>query len=295
MGYLFLSFALAAGLAKGYCGKKTSGFMNSFSDASFASFIRMLFCAAFGLLIVLFSGDLSEIIPSVNMLLISLLSGVASAFFVLTWLISVRQSAYMFVDIFLMFGVVLTLVLSNIFFSEAIKLTQWLGVALLFVSILLMCSYNNSIKSKLKFSSLLLMTLCGASFGVADFSQKLFVKALPNSSAAVFNFYTYVFSGLTLLFVYAVSKKNKKDEKAKFPKEIVGYILVMAVCLFLNSFFKTLAANHLDAVLLYPLNQGSALILNSVMCAVAFKERLNFKGILGITIAFVSLVVINLF
>jgi multidrug transporter EmrE-like cation transporter len=100
---------------------------------------------------------------------------------------------------------------------------------------------------------------------------------------------------VTLLFVYAVSKKNKKDEKAKFPKEIVGYILVMAVCLFLNSFFKTLAANHLDAVLLYPLNQGSALILNSVMCAVAFKERLNFKGILGITIAFVSLVVINLF
>ncbi len=295
MGYLFLSFALAAGLAKGYCGKKTSGFMNDFSDASFASFIRMLFCAAFGLLIVLFSGDLSEIIPSVNMLLISLLSGVASAFFVLTWLISVRQSAYMFVDIFLMLGVVLTLVLSNIFFSEAIKLTQWLGIALLFVSILLMCSYNNSIKSKLKFSSLLLMTLCGASFGVADFSQKLFVKALPNSSAAVFNFYTYVFSGVTLLFVYAVSKKNKKDEKAKFPKEIVGYILVMAVCLFLNSFFKTLAANHLDAVLLYPLNQGSALILNSVMCAVAFKERLNFKGILGITIAFVSLVVINLF
>lgn len=294
MGYLFLSFALAAGLTKGYCGKRTSGFMSSFSDASFASFIRMLFCAAFGFLIVVISGNVAELLPSVNMLLVSLLSGVASAFFVLSWLVEVRKSAFMLVDIFLMLGVVLTLVLSKIFFNEAIKFTQWLGVALLFVSVLLMCSYNNSIKTKLKISSLLMMTLCGASFGVTDFSQKLFVKVLPSGSAAVFNFYTYIFSGLTLLLVYCISRKAGKSEKAQFPKEIVGYILVMAVCLFLNSFFKTLAANHLDAVLLYPLNQGSALILNSVMCAVAFREKLNFKGILGISIAFIALVVINL-
>ena len=294
MGYLFLSFALLAGVTKGYCGKKTSGFMRSFSDASFASFIRMIFCAAFGLLIVLLSGDAGQLVPSINMLLVSMLSGVASAFFVLTWLVEVRKSAYMLVDIFLMMGVVLTLVLSKIFFSEAIKLTQWLGVAVLAVAVLIMCSYNNTIKAKLTLSSLITLIACGVSFGVTDFSQKLFVKVLPGASAAVFNFYTYIFSGITLILVYAFSRKVKNMEKAKFPKEIVGYILIMAVCLFLNSFFKTLAANHLDAVLLYPLNQGASLILSSVMCAIVFKEKITLKAAVGIVIAFLGLVIINL-
>lgn len=69
---------------------------------------------------------------------------------------------------------------------------------------------------------------------------------------------------------------------------------VMAACLFANSFFKTLAAEHLDAILLYPLNQGAALILSTLMSSVCFRERITVKCICGIVIAFVGLLVINL-
>ena len=76
---------------------------------------------------------------------------------------------------------------------------------------------------------------------------------------------------------------------------LVGYILVMAICLFANSFFKTLAAGHLSAVLLYPLNQGVSLILASLMSWVFFREKLSLKAILGILTAFVGLLLVNLF
>lgn len=294
MGYLFLLIALLAGATKGYCGKKTSGHTDNFGDAVLANEIRMVLCMIIGFLIVLASGELSTLIPSAKMLGISALSGIFTAIFVVTWLISVKKSAYMMVDIFLMLGVLIPLLASNIFFGETIKLTQWLGIALLFVAVILMCSYNNSIKAKLSPSALFLLLLCGVSSGIADFSQKLFTKCISDSSAAAFNFYTYLFAGLILMVFFTVT--YKKDEPVDKPKikKIFGFILIMAICLFANSFFKTLASGYLSAVLLYPLNQGCALILSAVMASAFFKEKLTGKAILGMLIAFSGLLVINL-
>jgi multidrug transporter EmrE-like cation transporter len=68
----------------------------------------------------------------------------------------------------------------------------------------------------------------------------------------------------------------------------------MAVCLFANSYFKTVAAQHLDAIKLYPLNQGGAVILSLLMSSILFKEKINAKCILGIALSFVALLMINL-
>lgn len=293
MGYLFLVFALLAGVTKGYCGKKTSGFLSGFRDSMMANMIRMGLCIVIGFLIVLFGGDLQALAPSGKLLLISALSGVFTSVFVVSWLVSVKKSAYMMLDVFLMLGVLIPLLASSIFFRERIDLTQWIGIAILFVAVIIMCSYNNSIKEKLTLPALLLLIVCGAANGIADFSQKLFVKQLPEVPASVFNFYTYVFAAITLVIAYLLMKPQSQETgKANF-KKVAGYILVMAICLFANSFFKTLAANHLDSVLLYPLNQGAALILSSAMSALLFKEKLTAKCIIGLVIAFVSLIIIN--
>ena len=68
----------------------------------------------------------------------------------------------------------------------------------------------------------------------------------------------------------------------------------MALCLFANSYFKTLAARHLNAVLLYPLNQGCALILSAIMSTVLFKEKLTLKAAIGMISAFAGLLIINI-
>ena len=166
-------------------------------------------------------------------------------------------------------------------------------MAVLLVAVVIMCSYNNSIKEKLSLTSLLLLVLCGAANGVADLSQKLFVKALPTVAGSVFQFYSYLFAGAALVIVWFLCKPHGQAAPPAAYKKIALYILAMAVCLFANAYFKTLAAEHLDAVLLYPLNQGMALIASTAMSSALFGERLNARAVAGIVLAFAGLIIIN--
>lgn len=293
MGYLFLTIALFAGATKGYCGKKTSGHTPQISQAILANLVRMLFCAAIGVVWVLVMEGPQALIPSGQMLLIALLSGVATAVFVVTWLISVKKSAYMLLDVFLTLGTLIPLSASSLFFEESVKLTQWGGMGVLLLAVLIMCSYNSTVKTKITLPALLLLVLCGIANGVADFSQKLFAKQLPNGPVAAFNLYTYISSAAVLAITYVcIRKKDVAADKMQLGK-IIGYIGIMAVCLYAHSYFKTLAAGHLSAVLLYPLNQGSAMVLSALMASVFFKEKLTAKAVIGMVTAFAGLLIIN--
>ena len=296
MGYLFIALALFAGCTKGYCGKKTSGFVEKSKDAVFISFIRMLLCILIGAILIIAAKDTPYLIPDAKMLPVYLLSGVSTSAFVVIWMLAVRKSAYMLIDIFLMLGVLIPLILANILFDEPVKPTQWLGIAILIVAVLIMCSYNSGLKGKMSFTSVLLLILTGASNGIADFSQKLFVRTADGVPTSVFNFYTYVFSAVTLLICYIVFRQaDNKDSKSstKIPKVMYVYVAIMAACLFANSYFKTVAAYTLDSAKLYPLNQGAALILSSLMSAFLFDEKLTFKAIIGIVLSFIALIIIN--
>ena len=89
MGYAFLALALFAGTAKGYCGKKTSGFLSGLLDSLFASSLRMLLCILIGLATVFLEGSVTQLRPFGKLLLISGLSGLSTAVFVVSWLIAV--------------------------------------------------------------------------------------------------------------------------------------------------------------------------------------------------------------
>ena len=199
-------------------------------------------------------------------------------------------------DVFLMLGVLVPIIAGRFVFGETIKLTQWIGIGVLIIAAVIMCSYNNSIKEKMSISALVMLIVCGAANGLTDFSQKLFVKQLSDVPISVFNFYTYVFSAAVLavfLIIFSVKEKAQGTETVSGLKRIFGYIAIMSVCLFANSYFKTMAAGYLDSAQLYPLNQGLALMLSSVMSAVFFHERLTLKCIIGLMLSFAGLIIIN--
>lgn len=297
MGYLFLALALLAGSTKGYCGKKTSGFVREYKDAMFTNFVRMVLCILISFLLLALSGRLSLLAVDLNVVLITLLSGVTTSVFVVAWLLAVRRGAYMMLDVFLMLGVIVPLLLSEFLFDEKIRLNQWAGLSVLLVAVVIMCSYNNQIKEKMSLKSLGLLVLCGIANGLTDFSQKLYVKTAAASSAAVFNFYTYIFSALVLLVFYLgakVTDKTGSSSETDVLRRVGGYVAVMSVCLFLNSYFKTMAAGILPSAILYPLSQGASLILSSFMSMLFFKEKLTAKCITGIALSFAGLLIINL-
>ena len=300
MGYLFLALALLAGGTKGFCGKKTSGAIALSSDSMVMNVFRMALCVVIGFLLILAQGDVGSLLADGTFMLIALLSGVSSAMFVVSWLLSVKSGAYMMVEVFLLIGVAVPIVPCYFLFDESISLRQIIGIIMLFVAMYIMCTYNASIKGKMKLSEFILLLFCGVSNGLSSFSQKLFVEIRPEASVAAFNLYTYLFAGAALVFAYIVFRGKEKNRGADIRtpagviKPIWGYVLVMAVCLFANSFFQTKAAAHLDAVLLYPLSQGMAVMISLFLSSVFFKEKINARCVAGIILSFAALLMINL-
>lgn len=293
MGYLLLSASLLACEVKGFCGKKQSGFISGTRDAVFLNLLRMLCCTAIGLFLTILQEGSAALAVNGATIAISLFSGISNAVLVITWLLSARGSAYMVLDIFPTAGIIVPMVFCWILFGEKIRLIQWAGFLLLLAAVCVMCSYSGKIKGKtMTPSDILLLILCGLSNGAADLSQKLFVYYCPEESNSAFNFYTYAFAAviLTLLFPFF-----RKGTASLCPvKKVWGYIVIMALCLFLASYFKTAAASLLPAAQMYPLFQGILIICSSLMASVFFRERMTKQSIAGMSMAFMALIIINL-
>lgn len=294
MAYLFLAISLLAGATKGYCGKRTSGRITGWHNAIAANLLRMGLCILIGFCVVVFGGDLGGMIPSGKALAIYALSGISTSVFVVTWLVAVRTSAYVLMNVFLMLGVIVPMSLGSFCYGEAIHWNHWVGLLVLLAATLLLCSYNNGIKQKLTVKGFLVLLVSGVANGVTSFSQKMLKYEVPGGSAAVFNFYTYVFSAVSLAMVLLLCQRSAEEKKEPSPiPGVFGYIVVMAISLFLNSFFLT-KANSIPSAILYPLERGISMILSGLMAAFLFKEKMTVKAVSGLVLAFIGLLIINM-
>ncbi|MBO6263540.1 MAG: EamA family transporter, partial [Clostridia bacterium] len=291
MGYLFLIISVISGATKGFFAKKVSDRTNDLKSAVISNLIRMVFCIPIGLLFILAEGNGINLLISYKDLLISAFGGVVTSIFIVSWLLAVRKTAYTTIDAFLSMGIFVPILLSLVLYKENISLSQIIGLLLLIFAVMLMSVYSNKNKQKLTIKTLILLIITGVACGLADFSQKMFNYSNSEISASVFNFYIYVFSAITLAITLPFFKNNKKSETEECQKSIdkikLLYIAIMAVFLFANTYFKTLAANILDSVMLYPLSQGLSLLLSLIMSALFFKEKIKPISIIGITVLFV--------
>ena len=299
MGFLYVALALFFGITKGYCGKRTSGQIGGVPAAVGFNLVRMLICIPIGMVfVVIGTKGFSSFAADGTTLLIAAVSGAATSFFVIAWLLAVRTGAYMMVDVFPTIGVVVPIVGSRIFFGEEIRWNHIVGIVLLIAAAYVLCTYNRDIgKAKLTPASLLLLIACGFSYGLISFAQKWF-QYRSAADVSVFNFYTYAASAAVLLLTYAGFRAAKRHgesggEKAGRKGKLAVYVIVMSFCIFLNSLFSTLAAGYLSSALLYPLMQGGALILSMIMSAVCFGEKITPRCLIGIGMAFAALVFTN--
>lgn len=296
MPYLFLFLSVFAGISKGFCGKRISGFTAEFKSAAYSNFIRMLLCVFIGFCFVLFDGGIVEFVPTLSLLIISALSGLTTAMFVVFWLFAVRKGAYVLVDVFLTLGTLISAILSIIFYDAEFTLFDGVGFALLFIAAIVMCSYSAQIKTKISITALLLLVIVAVANGVSDFTKEIFNRELGHKySASTFNFYTFLFSAIALFFAYLFSKDSKesKENIKNINSKGMLYIILMSICLFLNSFFKTLASRDLDMTLVAPLSQGAALILITVMSAIFFGEKIKPRCVVGVILAITGLMIMN--
>ena len=293
MGYIFAFTAIFFALMKGFCGKKISNYTTHPQDAAYYNVIRMFICIIIGGVLVMLEGTGFAVSPKV--LLISALSGLSLAVMVISWVMAARKSVYMLVDVYCTLSVAIPLALSFIFYGETIDLYDVIGLTLLVAATYLIAGYSaNTKKQKLKLPEYAVLFLVFLSIGFCNFLQKVFVNNSNGTSVTVFNFYTYVFAAVGLLVFLLFSKKEPKGEKTKSQSKPYILACFMALALFCNSLFATLAAERLSAVQLYPLTLGSTNALAPIMAAIFFDEKPKPRLIVGVALCFSGLIIMNL-
>ena len=297
MGYLLLLIALLCVTTKGYCGKRASGLLQGYTGSTAGNLLRTTICTVIGFLLVLVNGSLADLKLSLPAMAVCALSGISTAASLLLWMVCVRKSAYVLMDVFWASGMLVPLILCSTIYGESVAPLQWLGIGLTLAAVLLMCAHHNSIKQKLTLSGVLLLLATGFSSGITDFSQKMIVNSFPQVSNAAFNFYTYAFAMTALAITFLVLRIRLPQEGGDLAgsfKKALPLLLIMAAALFGNSFFKTASAKYLTAAVLFPLSHGVALIFSSTMAAIFFKEKPTGKSILALVLIFIAMLLINL-
>jgi drug/metabolite transporter (DMT)-like permease len=226
----------------------------------------------------------------------SAFSGISTAILVAAWLFAANSSGYMMLEVFQMLGVGVTILMSFVFYQEEITVRDLIGFCVLVFAAYLMHA-GTKIKPTLK--TLAVVILCGLANGMTDFSQKAFIYSGLDTTTAQFQLCSYVFAAATLIALYTAMTAGKKPEDndggaVAILKKTWYFVLIMAVCLYGNSFFKTEAANYLSAAKLYTLSQGGTMAIGTLMSAFIFKEKLTLKSYASIAITFIGLLIINL-
>ncbi len=296
MGYIFLAIALLTNNIKGYCGKQMSRYSAKLNDTLLICFFRMLMCIGTSAIILAVTGGFFGIEITSKLIGYAAFSGISTAILVAAWLFAANSSGYMMLEVFQMLGVGVTIFMSFVFYREEITVRDLIGFCVLVFAAYLMHA-GTKVKPTLK--TLAVVILCGLANGMTDFSQKAFIYSGLDTTTAQFQLCSYVFAAATLILLYTAMTAGKKSEDndggaVAILKKTWYFVLIMAVCLYGNSFFKTEAANYLSAAKLYTLSQGGTMAIGTLMSAFIFKEKLTLKSYASIAITFIGLLIINL-
>ena len=138
----------------------------------------------------------------------------------------------------------------------------------------------------------LLLGVTGASLG--DFMQKVYAHKI-GANGSVFTFYTYAMMLIPMLAVLLVCKKSgKAPSEVLFDRRHIYAFLLISLGLYVNSFTKVLAARLMPATQMYPTLQGANLIASALCASLFFKERITKRSALGILVAIVAVILMNM-
>ena len=148
IGYLYLAIALAAGLVKGFSGKKISRDVISLNDGFTVNTIRTVFCAAIGLAVAVAQVGFSGLALTPKAFCTCLMSSVFMAMFCISWLYAYKSEAYIFLNVFTMFASVVTALLGWVIYGDELKITRIVGFVLLLAAVYVMSLYNKIFREK---------------------------------------------------------------------------------------------------------------------------------------------------
>ena len=227
------------------------------------------------------SGGLFPALPGLDSALsMGIVAGVIFLAGFVLFRLGVQRCGVVLSSTFMKLGLLVTMVISVVFFGETPGPMQLLGFALAVGAIVLMNYRSGEGKFGL---ILILMMLCG---GMADGMSKVFEELGNSALSGQFLFYTFGTALLLCLALAAVKKQLPGKAELLFGA-------LIGIPNFYCSRFLLLSLSTVPGVIAYPVYSVAGILVVTLAGVVLFRERLEKRQWLALGIILAALVLLN--
>jgi drug/metabolite transporter (DMT)-like permease len=177
--------------------------------------------------------------------------------------------------------------MSGIFFGETFSLPKLCVVVVLIFFIYL--SLEKKSNSRINKRWLIFCSLAFIFQGSIGVLQKIHQSSSHKNETGSFLFIAFICS-----LVYSNIRAKKSFKALNFTKKHIWFALICGICTFGMNFLNLKLSGILPSQLFFPIVNGSAIILSSLMSILLFKEKLTKKQIIGLCGGLVALIAICL-
>lgn len=196
---------------------------------------------------------------------------------------NIRVNGVVLSSTFIKLGLLVSMVVSVVFFGERPEVWQWAGFVLAVAAIVLM-NYRPGEGKAGNMASLLLLLLAG---GGGDAMSKVFEELGNPAFSDYFLLNTFLMALGLCLILFAVRR-----EKAGFWEVLFG--LLIGIPNFFSAKFLLGALKDIAAVIVYPVYSVATILVVTVTGVLVFREKLDRKQWLALGMILVALVLLNI-
>ncbi len=205
-----------------------------------------------------------------------------AGFFLLQW--SIRKNGVVLSSTFMKLGLLVSILVSILFFREMPNGMQVVGFALAVAAIILINYQKQSGSAGFKASLLLLLVTGGVTDSLAKVYEQFGNPALSE------HFLLYTFAA-ALFFCVAVTAYQKQG----FPgRAEIFYGLLVGIPNFFSAKFLLRSLVDISAVIVYPVCSVGTILVVTLAGVLLFRERLERRQWLALALILVALVLLNI-
>lgn len=197
--------------------------------------------------------------------------------------VNVRKNGVVLSSIFQKLGLLVTLVVSVVFYREIPDLLQGFGFVIAIFAIVLMNYRKGGEKAGSRAALIGMLLSCG----MGDAMSKIFTESSVAALEGQFLFYTFA-----VAMVLAVICTKMAKQKIGVREAVFGTLI--AVPNFFCSMFILGALETLSAVIVFPVFSVGGILMVTLAGILAFRERLNKQQWIGVCAILAALILLNI-
>lgn len=290
---LYIIFYLISQVLLSFCDKASSNAVTNMRKAVKYGYIRGFFGALCAFLLVVFSGSGFKI--NILSVLCALAFGLCIAVDLINYLFLAKTGM---VTLMTLTNQAASLILPTLagllLFNNPVKPIQWIFIALLLVAAYMLCDSSKNIYSGFSYKTVGMLIIRFLAGGFGTLSMQAFAK-VGDGNTNLFLTIAYVVSSVIMLAVYPFIKTEKSRCNNRLSKKLIILSFAASILFFAANAFTVMAARILEPIIQFSIATIGAMVLNLLMGAICFKEKITVKSSIAIVMASISVVMINYF